>query len=89
MQDYYRVGEETFFWLWDRPEQRPAGYSGLTRVEQLVRARALAAESGRSLELRRRQRMNDYVGPPIWGNDRLIQIVPLRESRLRLAGLAA
>ena len=88
MQDYYRVGETLYFWLWERPEDRSPGYSSSTRVEQLKKARALAAETGLQIELRRRRRMNDYVGSPIWGEDHLVQIIPLRESRGRLGALA-
>lgn len=43
----------------------------------LVKARALAEQTGLPIELRARQRMNAYVGSPVWGNERLLKIVPL------------
>lgn len=90
MQRYFRVGSTDFHWLFEREDAKPASYSlSPARDTQLKRARQLAKELGLEVELRERKRMNDYVGPPIWGKDHLIQILPLTDSRQRMSALAA
>jgi hypothetical protein len=88
-QRYYRVGTVNFYWLYEREDQVSRGYSPLTRARALKKAREAAAVSDLPIELRQRERMNDYVGPPIWGNDQLLGEVALSESRGRLSALAS
>jgi hypothetical protein len=78
-QEFFRAfnaGGDTHdvFFLYESEAERPAGYSGHTRDEAFDIAVQFAGE-GTQVELRSRERMNDYVGSPIWGNPQILDTV--------------
>jgi hypothetical protein len=62
------------FFLWESEDEIPQGYTGKTRAQAFAAALEFAGE-GTQVQLRSRERMNMYVGSPVWGNPQVLDTV--------------
>jgi hypothetical protein len=76
MAKTYRVDQEYFraFNAWGETQDYFGLWGGEKTEQALQHAREFAGE-GTKIELRGRDRLNDYVGSPVWGHDRLLDTI--------------